>query len=158
MQKYLLWKSSSSLDIFILNSSSKKTAVKNFLFSRSGCSVEFSLRKRSFSEKMTPAKKWLFWKSKKGEDSSCSEEIAAPKKLMLCRRSYSEKVWISSFYQNKVVLKKWQHIRKGNRYLKKRNQIRLAFIHGESEINNYQNGRNRPRKESLDYVCVIIFS
>ena len=112
VQKYLLHNSSSALDIFILRSSSKKitvvTVVKNFLFSRSGCSVEVSLRKRSYFEKITRGKKWLFWKRRK---SSCSEETAAPKKQLVCRSSYSEKMWRSRFSQNKVVPKKRQHMR-----------------------------------------------
>ena len=56
----------------------KVTAVKNFLFSRNGYSVEISLQKRSYSKKITPAQKVTVLK--KGEKSSCYEEIAAPEK------------------------------------------------------------------------------
>ena len=45
----------------------------------------------------------------------------------MCRSSYSEKRWRSSFYQNKVVLKKWQHARREIAIWKKRNQIRLPI-------------------------------
>ena len=63
VQKYLLWESSSSVDIVILkNSSAKVTTLKNYIFSRSGYSVEDSFWKCSYSEKINAAKKWLFWK------------------------------------------------------------------------------------------------
>ena len=63
VQKYLLWESSSSVDIDILkNSSAKVTTLKNYIFSRSGYSVEDSFWKCSYSEKINAAKKWLFWK------------------------------------------------------------------------------------------------
>ena len=45
----------------------------------------------------------------------------------MCRSSYSEKVWRSSFYQNKVVLKKWQHIREGKSLFEKKKRWRLIF-------------------------------
>ena len=88
MQKYLLWKSNSLLDLFILNRKKKQlfrkvTAIRNFLFSRSGYSVEFSLWKRSFSEKITAAKKWVFWKRRKKEllqKCNCSVEVVNLKK------------------------------------------------------------------------------
>ena len=32
----------------------------------------------------------------------------------------------------------------------------MIIIHGESHMNTYQVGRNRPRKKSLGYVCVIV--
>ena len=96
----------------------KVSAVKAFLFSRRSCSVELLLRKKK-----------IFWKNnscekvnvlKKGEKGSCSEETTAPKKKLLSRSSYSEKVWRSSFYQNTVVLKKWQHMREGKSLFEKK--------------------------------------
>ena len=39
-----------------------------------------------------------------------------------------------------------------------RGSLTLVSIHGETHMNTYQGGRNRPRKESLDYVCVILSS
>ena len=114
VQMYLLQRSSSLLDIAILNSSSEK---KNPAL-KSTCFLEVSLWKRNYSKKRTPAKKWLFWKRRK---SSCSEEISAPKKYLLCQSSYFEKVWRSIFSQNKIVLNKWQHIREGkSRFEKKK--------------------------------------
>ena len=84
VQKYLLWKSSSSFfDMFILNSSSGKIAVP-----KSNCCKEPPILKKWLLYKIFALKKKLFWKnnscekvtSEKGESSSCSEEIAAPKK------------------------------------------------------------------------------
>ena len=64
LKKYLLRKSTSSADIFILNNFfAKKVAVpksnypkEQFLFSSGGCLVEVSLLKSSCSEKITAAK------------------------------------------------------------------------------------------------------
>ena len=65
VKKYLLPKSSSSVNVFIMyklvlqrNNSSKKVALlKNYLLSRSSWSVEVLLLKSSFSEKITAEKK-----------------------------------------------------------------------------------------------------
>ena len=37
-----------------------------------------------------------------------------------------------------------------------RGSLTLLSIHGESHMNTYKGGRNRPRKKSSDYVCVIL--
>ena len=59
--------------------------------------------------------------SEKGEKSSCSEEIAAPKVVTLKK---CEEV---AFPKKKVALKKLQHMRAGKSLFEKRNQIRLVI-------------------------------
>ena len=39
-----------------------------------------------------------------------------------------------------------------------RGSLTLVSIHGESHMNTYQGGPNRPRKKSLDHICVILSS
>ena len=92
--------------------------MKNFSFSISDYSAEFSLWKKSYSEKIIAAKKWLFWKRRK--KAAALKKIAAPKIKLLCRSSHSEKVWRSSFSKNKVALKKPQHIPEGKSLLEKK--------------------------------------
>ena len=58
----------------------KLPALKNYLLSRAGCSVEVLLWKSSYFEKITASKRRLGWKMKLLKKSSSSEEIAAPKK------------------------------------------------------------------------------
>ena len=91
-KQHLLWKSSFSVDIFILNnSSSKRVAVSKW----------------NFSKERPILKKWLLdisshWNSSYSEKNNyCEEGI-----LLLCRSSYSEEVRRSSFSENKAVLKK----------------------------------------------------
>ena len=60
------------------------------------------------------------------QESSLSKEIAAPKKQLLCRSSYSEEMWRSSFSQNKVVLKKLLNMQEGKSPFKKK-QINLVI-------------------------------
>ena len=83
-QKYLLQNSSSFLDIFILNSFSEKITVP-----KSNCRKEVLILKKWLFYRSFASNKKLFWKHnsfekvtvlKKGEKSSCSKEIAAPKK------------------------------------------------------------------------------
>ena len=110
----------SSVDIFIWNNSSvkkvaflKNNCPKELLFSKSGCLVEVLLWKINYSEKITASKKVTVLEKELLKKSSCSEEIAAPKKYLFCRSSYSEKVWINSFPKNKTVLKMSQHMGEG---------------------------------------------
>ena len=111
MQKHLPWKSGSFLDVFILNRETqlfrKVTAIKNFSFSRSGCSVEFLFRKRSYSEKVTAAtlKQYLLRKC-----NYCIEVVTLKK----CERVTSPKI------VSKVVLKKSQHTREGKSLFEKK--------------------------------------
>ena len=101
------------------NSSSEKIAVpkskchKSFLFSRSDCSVEVSLRKRNYSEKITLAKKWLIWKRRKKQlfwknslprKSNCVEVVTLKK----CEEVTSPKMKFFSKIGNKCE--------KGNHY------------------------------------------
>ena len=63
------------------------------------------------SEKLGILKKWLMQGNDSFENgapqkSSCSKEIAVPKKWLLCPRSYSKEVWRSSFSETKAILKK----------------------------------------------------
>ena len=92
-----------------------KTAVP-----KSNCHKELLILKNWLLRKIFVLKKKLFWKNnccnkvtvlKKGEKSSCSEKISAPKMYLLCRSSHSEKLWKSSLSKNKVVLKKSQGMR-----------------------------------------------
>ena len=92
IQKYLTWKSSSFLDIFILNREKqmfrKVTLIKNFSFSKSGCTVEFSFWKRSYSEKITAAarKKYLLRKCNycvKVVTLKKCEKVASPKVFLM---------------------------------------------------------------------------
>ena len=69
VQKYLLWKGSSFLDIFILNSSSKKIAVPE-----SNCGKELAVLKKSLLCRIFAPKKKLFWKN-----NSC-EKVTVLKK------------------------------------------------------------------------------
>ena len=69
VQKYLLWKSSSFLDIFILNSSyEKKPAPK------SNCRKELPILKKWLLCRIFAPKKKLFWKN------NSSEKVAVLKK------------------------------------------------------------------------------
>ena len=56
------------------------TALKHFLFSKSGSLVEVLLWKSSYSEKITFSKKVTVLKKELLKKSSCSEEIATSKK------------------------------------------------------------------------------
>ena len=120
VQKYLLWKSSSFLAIFILNSSSEKNS----------CSEKWLLC-RIFAPK-----KKLFWKDNSCEKVSVlkKEKTAGVLKKYLPRKS--------NFCVEVGTLKKCEEVastkikfswksgnicEKGNRYLKRRNQIRLAI-------------------------------
>ena len=69
VQKYLLWKSSSFLDIFILNSSSEKIAVP-----KSNCCKEPPILKKWLLYRIFAPKKKLFWKN-----NSC-EKVTVLKK------------------------------------------------------------------------------
>ena len=70
VQKYLLWKGSSFLDIFILNSSSKKIAVPE-----SNCGKELAILKKSLLCIIFAPKKKLFWKN-----NSCDCSVTVLKK------------------------------------------------------------------------------
>ena len=111
MQKYLPWKSSSFLDIFILNREKqlfrKVTVIKNFSFSRSSCSGEFLFWKKSCSEKVTAAalKKYLLRK--------CNYCVGIAT-LEKCEKVASPKIVF------KIVLKKSQHMREGKLLFEKK--------------------------------------
>ena len=168
MQKYLLWKSNSLLDLFILNRKKKQlfrkvTAIRNFLFSRSGYSVEFSLWKRSFSEKITAAKKWVFWKRRKKEllqKCNCSVEVvnlkksgkvASPKlKLSWKSRNTCEKG--NCYLKINPKLDSWLHLIE---IISLRGFLFLVSIHMGFPMNICS---NRQRKKSLGFVCVILSS
>ena len=79
MQKYLLWKSSSFLNIFIL----------------SGCSVEFSLWKRSYSRNNCCEKKTVLKKEEKS--------VALKRKLAQTDGGRNHKVMFVSYYLNKFL-------------------------------------------------------
>ena len=79
----------------------------------------------------------------------------------------------SSFSENKAALKKSQHMREVKSPFEKKSQIKLRLIeiifpeslalisiHEESHMNTYWalGDRNRPRKKSLGYICVILSS
>ena len=103
MQKYLLWISSSFLDIFIQNRGKKAVPKSN-------CHKELLILKKW----MFALKQKLFWKKWLLRKSDCSEKRR--KKQLLWENSYSENVTVvtkyslrksvkSSFSKNKVVLK-----------------------------------------------------
>ena len=131
MQKYLLWKSSSFLGIFILNSYSEKIAVP-----KSNCRKELPILKKWLLCRIFAPKKKLFWKNNSCEKrtflkkekttavlkkqlrrkSNCCVEVVTLKKCEGVASARIEFSWISG-----------NICEKGNRYLKKRNQTGLAI-------------------------------
>ena len=119
VQKYLLWKCSSSVDVLILNNS----LVKKVTVPKSNCPKNRPILKKWLLGRSLALKKLLFWKVDANKwmfwKRSCSEEIAAQKKYLLCWNSYSEEKWRNSFPQ-----KNCRNIcRKGNRHLKKKKML-----------------------------------
>ena len=78
-----------------ISQSDKATALKNNLFSKSGCSVAKSLSKSSYSEKNNYYKEANNPKKELFKTSSCSEETAAPK---------------SNCYVEVVTVKKYEEV------------------------------------------------
>ena len=99
--------------------------MKNYFFSRSGCSAEVSLWKNYLFWKKIVLKKELLRKN------NCSEEIAAPEKQLFCQRSYFKEAWRSSFYKKlKKIKLSWKSryiSEKGNCNLKKNCQFKLVL-------------------------------
>ena len=75
--------------------------------------VKVSFRKSWYSEKITAGTP---------QKTSCSEEIAAPKKTTLVANSYFEEMGRGGFSENKAALKKLRNLREG-----KINLIEIAF-------------------------------
>ena len=125
VQKYLLWKSSSFLDIFILSSSSEKKAIP-----KSNCKEPPILNKWLFYRIFAPKKKLkqLLQKSdcsEKGENNSCSElpqksnccvEVVTLKKREELASTKIKLSWkVATYARREIVI--W----------KKETQIRLAI-------------------------------
>ena len=79
MRKYLLRKSNSSVDIFILNIFSTKKVA----FPQSNCPKELPILKKWLLGLSFALKMQLFWKS------NCCEEVTVLKKDLLKKSSYS---------------------------------------------------------------------
>ena len=133
---YLLEKSISSVDIFILNNSSaRKVAVPKSNYPKElpilkwwlGRSFSLSSRKSSYSGKITAAKKGLFLKR------SSSKKVDDLKKQLLRKSNYCVKVITLKKYEEvaspkiKLSWKSRNICRKANRHLKKKSQIKLLI-------------------------------
>ena len=104
----------------------KVTAIKNFLFSRSGCSVEVLLREKSYSEKNGSGEKVAVLKKEEKaavpekqplrKDNCCVERVTLKK----CKEVASPKINLCG--------KSGSICEKGNRYLKKKTKLDQVYF------------------------------
>ena len=131
VQKYLLWKSSSFLHSFILNSSCEKIAIP-----KSNWRKELPILKKWLLWRVFAPKSKLFWKNNSCEKVNVlkKEKTAAvlkkhlPRKINCCVEVVTLKKGEEvASTKTKLSWKSGNICEKRNRYLKKRNQIRLAI-------------------------------
>ena len=103
----------------------KISAVKNFSFSISVCSVKVSFWKRSHSEKKSAAKSGYF---EKGENSSCSEKYLLRKCNCCVEVVTLKKCEKYNLSINKVVLKKSLHMREGKSLFEKKKSTEIRLV------------------------------
>ena len=173
MRKYLLQKSSSSVDLFILNIFSAKKVA----FPRSNCPKELPVLKKwllgwSFALKMQ-----LFWKG------SCCEEVTVLKKDLLKKSSYSVDKAAPKKINSRVeavTLKKCEELaspkiglpwksrnicEKGNCHLKRNPNLNSAYVELKlffpigslTQIIIHGKSHSRPEEIIRSYLCHTIF-